>query len=527
MKANKASEKLIQLRSNIHLDEPKDHAVREVQFVRVLTAIVDKSDIVSVDIEVSLLPGIPRLEFLGFQGTASADAKLRISAALKNAGYKMPGKRVTVSLGNSMRLNYQEQFDFPIAIGILKATGQVKGLEEYSALGALSLNGDVEAYPHLAALLAVLATKSTKILTTMSYSNTLLVFPTALYPVDNLRDLKKTQAVSVECIDGIPDHNHIDSKKHLAKLKGQHIAVRALQIAAHGRHSLCILGSAGSGKSELLRFLPNLLPDLDEDAWRALLVHYSLAGLEDVFLEQGKRPPFRVIHPGQSRAKILGSKKNGIGEWQLARFGVCFLEEVSSMPASQLALFQELIDKDRIISNENSIGRKYRYDNPNLFNERLLLAAGNPCPCGRYFEKDGSCRCSMGDVQRRLGKLHAAFRERFDLWLILRAPTQEDQKNSISMSEELDIDELKKNLSLAKSVYFDRNEGIIENGDNMKLEVFNFAQSIENKKKLSLRQFRTLINIARTIADLELSKYVEKHHVLEASQYVISDFQDL
>lgn len=538
MYSDEASNKLIQIRMSAKQKsgsgKPSSHPLR---FVRIVSAAIGNLLLEPITLEISLVAGIPRIEMLGFKDTAAHDARLRISAALKNSGFKVPGQRITVAISGGRRIDYQVLLDLPIALGILLASAQISLCGEIAAAGAVSLNGDVRGFAAGPAACAVISKISPCVILPAELIKVGTWVSGSGYLIENLKDLSGKG--NLKAIPGLAEiaAPAVLPEVNLARLNGQYHALRALQIAACGRHSLCILGAAGSGKSELLGLLPWLLPELEAEAWCELLITHSLAGEEAEFIALNKRPPLRVIHPGMNKTQILGIAEKKFGEWQLSRYGVLFLEEVTNMPASQISLIQELMDKDSEDDGDRVGEHSYSPGH-------LLLAAGNPCPCGRYFERDGSCTCALGEVQRRLGKIQAAFRERFDLWLSLRSPDGADQRMSLSRGNDLDLAAMKKQVAAAVERSQARNkpdvhaDAHLDNvkktrgrnlaGENqVRKEALLLAESMGEKKKMSLRQYRKLFTIARSIADLDADEEVKKQHFIEAGQYIISNFQEL
>ena len=538
MHNDRASEKLRQIRTSTNKQSVAKGRTRPpLRFVQIKTAVPANVSFEAITLEISIAAGIPRIEMLGFNNSAAHDARLRISAAIKNSGFKMPGQRITVAISAGVRIDYQVALDLPIALGILLASSQIKLKNEIAAAGSISLNGDVHSFASELAVCSILAKTKQCLILPAALERVSPLFSCKGFFVDNLKDMALPETLKRIPGNSVPVPELAPPDVNLAQLKGQYHALRALQIAACGRHSLCLLGTAGSGKSELLGLLPWLLPDLAPDAWHESLLMHSLIGEESLFINSNMRPSMRVIHPGASRNQILGVEGKKFGEWQLSKHGVLFLEEVTNMPPSQISLIQELMDKD--LGEGSDVQLAHR--NPG---NHLLLAAGNPCPCGRYFERDGSCKCAIGDVRRRLGKIHAAFRERFDLWLSLRSPDSEDQRLSLSYGDGLDLPAMKKQVTaaveLAKTRFLAENSVAVKTGveneanlrnfagENLvQIEALSFAETIGNKKKLSLRQYRKLFSIARSIADLDADYEVKKPHFIEASQYIITDFQDL
>ena len=162
----------------------------------------------------------------------------------------------------------------------------------------------------------------------------------------------------------------------LAEVRGQWQAKRALVIAAAGGHSLLLVGPPGCGKSMLARRLPGLLPPLtaDEALEVAAVAAASAAGFRPGQL--GERP-FRAPHHGASAAALIGGGARARpGEISLAHHGVLFLDELPEFSRAVLEALREPLETGIVAVSRAALQAEY----PAAF---LLVAAMNPCPCGR------------------------------------------------------------------------------------------------------------------------------------------------
>lgn len=473
-----------------------------------------------VTFEISLLPGIPRIEFIGLFGAAANEAKLKLNAVLKNSSYKFPGKRITVALCDGDRIYYQPQFDLAVLCGILSASKQIKMEIQMVICAALSITGSFTEFPYATGLLAKIREHTLVLipehLTEMAVA--LEINTLKIQNIEQLRHLSSLTCISPKgkTMKGIDSYSG-----KLLKLKGQSLALRAIQIAAAGRHPIAILGSSGSGKSEMLGLLLHLLPDLDLQTWKEQLQLQAIEEPSIQAIEHGPRSNLQYVRPGMSRNQIIGREDKTIGVWSLSKYGVLFLEEFTQMSPSQLNLIQELLDLDADDLNEEGLENS----------KRIIIAAANPCPCGRYYEKDGSCKCSMGSVKQRLGKLHTALKERFDLWLCMRSPDSDDQRRTITEKEDLNLLLMKSKVDRAlerrQAREYKRQTKPLNERYVLDESALNYAEQLGVRHKMSLRSYKKLFSVARTIADLDAYEKVEKPHFVEAAQYVLADFHNL
>lgn len=98
-----------------------------------------------VDIEVDAASGLPAWSIVGLPDAAVKESKERVHAAIKNAGYEFPPRRIVVNLAPAYLRKEGPSFDLAIAIAILTVTGQLRcdNLDAYLFLGELGLDGSL------------------------------------------------------------------------------------------------------------------------------------------------------------------------------------------------------------------------------------------------------------------------------------------------------------------------------------------------------------------------------------------------
>ena len=171
----------------------------------------------------------------------------------------------------------------------------------------------------------------------------------------------------------------------LKDIKGQESAKRALEVAAAGGHNLLMVGPPGAGKSMLAARLPSILPPLTPAELLEVSMIASVAGeIEDGALTN--RRPFRAPHHSASMPALVGGGLRARpGEISLAHHGVLFLDELPEFQPQALDSLRQPLE-----TGEVAIARaNHRVTYPARF---MLVAAMNPCRCGRASEPGFACK---------------------------------------------------------------------------------------------------------------------------------------
>ena len=348
--------------------------------------------------------------------------------------------------------------------------------------------------------------------------------------VDNLTELISylTGALNVERVE--PSHyglsksaeQDFNDKKILdydfAKISGQKVAKRGLEIATAGLHNALMVGPPGTGKTLLAKSLPGILPPMNKDEILEVSSIYSVAGK---LPENGslitKRPVVTAHHTATDVAMSGGGNTPHPGMISLAHRGVLFLDEMTEFPKKVLEVLRQPIEDKVIHVAKNGYNVSY----PSDF---MLVGAMNPCPCGMYPDMN-KCTCTENMRKRYISKLSKPLVDRVDLCMQVSRPESSEILKEINEEPSYKIRE---RVIKAQKIQQERykNTGILFNSQmgideiktycELKGEKLSFMENVINKYDLSARSFHRLLRCARTIADLDESKEIEVKHLTEA-----------
>ncbi len=458
-----------------------------------------------VTVEVHVSQGLPSFTVVGLPDTSCREARDRVRAAVLSSGLEWPQTRITVNLAPSGVPKVGAGLDLAIAVGVLRAGGQLGDgdTEGFAFIGELGLDGSVRNVIGTLPLVAA-ARRPIVAVAPANHAEAALVpgvdvrsAPTLRAMVDALRAVEYWPQPPPAPIPPAPA-----PLDELAQVKGQPLARRAVEIAAAGGHHLLMVGPPGGGKSMLARSLVGLLPSLTpEEALDVMTVH-SAAGLQLAPGALIERPPFRAPHHTASTVALVGGGSRALrpGEISCAHAGVLFLDELGEFPASVLdALRQPL---------EDGVVRIARaYGATTLPARVLLVAAMNPCPCGDAGVAGSSCRCSEGTRQRYLRRVSGPLLDRFDLRVHVDRPPASALFSSEATEPTAAVVE---RVAQARSIAAAR--GVARNADLAMSDLDTLAplaptarrvlEIAMDRGRLTARGVHRVRRVARTIADL-------------------------
>jgi magnesium chelatase family protein len=475
-----------------------------------------------VTVEAHLSHGLPGFSIVGLPETAVKESKDRVRSALINSHFTFPMKRITVNLAPADLPKDGGRFDLPIALSILAASGQVKAdlLDKIEFIGELALSGALRSVNgSLPATIYASKAQRSICLPQQNSAQASLVQDTAILPATNLLQvcdhLNATQAIE-RLSPQLPLHHHEpEEKTDFQDIIGQHLAKRALEVAAAGGHNVLMVGPPGTGKTMLATRMHTLLPPLTQAQALEVAAIASIAGKDTGWNQR----PFRSPHHTTSGIALVGGGSNPRpGEISLAHNGILFLDELPEYPRKTLDVLREPLE-----SGEITISRvKNQVKFPALFQ---LVAAMNPCPCGYAQSNIKNCSCTPDNINRYQNRISGPLLDRIDMHIqVLPIDTKEFARSNHSSDTSAVI---RQRVSQAHSIQIDRQGknnaslGVKEIKQHCKLDTSEktFLVAAMERLNLSARSHHRILKVSRTIADLDSSDKIEKKHISATLSY--------
>ncbi len=473
-----------------------------------------------VRVEVDVRRGLPAFSVVGLPDAAVREARERVRAALANCGFEFPLRRIVANLAPASLRKAGPGMDLAIAVALLTASGQLEweALPKIAMVGELALDGSTRPVPGVLAIAEAARELGAEA----------LVVPAENGPEAALAP--EIEVIGLESLAQLPElaagewrpprprplplSLQGDAGCDLADLRGQRHLRYALEVAAAGGHSLLMIGPPGAGKSLAASRLASIMPPLvQEEALEVARIASACGRLSDAVV--GGRP-FRAPHHTVSPAGLVGGgRPPGPGEVTLAHRGVLFLDELCEFRRDTLEALRAPLETGWVSIARAGAGRRL----PCRF---MLVAASNPCPCGRG-EADAECSCAPLAVRRYQGRLSGALADRIDILATVRQPSATEMSGepgepSAAVRERVAAARERQGLRLgagrcnAEMTPSEARDCVLSEGAAALL-----AESY-SRRRLSGRAHDRVLRLAQTVADLAGTETIGRDEMAQALQ---------
>lgn len=517
----------------------------------------------TVRVEADISDGFPTYSLVGYLASEVKEAKERVTAALKNSGYRMPAKKIIINLSPAGMRKQGTAYDLPIALAILGSLGiiQQNKLKSVFAVGELGLDGNLRPVKGILPLILMAQKQGYEvcIVPAQNISEASLIKKShkkipEIIGVTNLQSVCTYFSTGKASVSGVSvcfnaeerygsnygvEKNTLPPYTDFSEIIGQEPLKRAILAAVAGMHHFLMIGPPGCGKSMSAKAIRGILPPMNFDESLEVTQLYSVAGILESDGTLVDQRPFRSPHHTTPLKAMTGGGAVAVpGEISLAHRGILFMDELAEFPPSTLEILRQPMEEGKITINRLHGSVTY----PAKF---MFVGAMNPCKCGYYPDRT-RCRCTPQEVYHYLHRISRPLWNRIDVCVEVHPPVQNQlsdiyainnrKKQNLSDQKEkprlcLDSAAMAEMIKNARQIQFERfkNTDIYFNSEIPAVQMDQFCivspdckdyvSELSVTLDLSMRGRHKLLKVARTIADLEGKEMISMKHLDEAACY--------
>ncbi|MBR1758779.1 MAG: YifB family Mg chelatase-like AAA ATPase [Lachnospiraceae bacterium] len=486
---------------------------------KVQSAVLHGMEVHLVEVQADISEGLPVFDMVGLPGSEVKESRERVRTALRNSGFRIPPKRITVNLSPADLKKEGTAFDLPIAAAILRGITNIPDAFENGIIigevgldgsvipvrGAISIAKHAQALGYCRILCAKENAEECRNTAKLSCIGVSSLKEMAAYLQEGTLPPQES-CITEETMPSLPD---------FSDLAGLEVAKRAAEIAVAGRHHFLMVGPPGAGKTMIAKRMMSIFPALNDEERNLQAELLSIMGLPALSPDR----PFRSPDASVTAAAFLGGGQKMLpGEMVLANDGILFLDELPSYPSRILDLLRIPMEEGKVILTR----KNGAYEFPADF---MFVGAMNPCPCGFYPDMQ-RCKCTPDQRIRYRRRVDGPLLDRIDLYLSLQPMDYEGISGGRGCGENSET--IRGRVTQA----WERQQNRYEK------EKFHFNARMPAEKipvycalgrteqslmeryykryRLSARAYHKVLKVARTIADLDGSDQIRSAHLTEA-----------